>query len=70
MSDNEMIDRVAKAIWVLRNSTPEQQAIAAIKAMGEPTQAMRSVGADIAGNSEDGAGIIWKAMSEAALSQT
>jgi hypothetical protein len=67
---DEMIKRVALAIeksYEGRHWDTEAMAAAAIEAMREPTPPMRLVGADIAGNSEDGAAIIWRSMINAAL---
>jgi hypothetical protein len=59
---SEVVERVAKAIHTLRNSTPEQQAIAAIKAMREPTEKMK-----IAAYGEEGYAESFRLMIDAAL---
>lgn len=67
---NEMIERVAKAIHIQRNSTPQQQAIAAIKAMREPTEAMGEAPYRVEGyyQTEELQLAGWQAMIDEALS--
>jgi hypothetical protein len=72
---SEMVERVAKAIMTANEQSTglkfsdlcRDMARAAIEEMREPVPGMRSAGADVAGNSEDGAAIIWRAMIDEAL---
>lgn len=65
---DEMVQRVARAIALAPMDTFEAQAVAAIEAMREPTEAMIEAG--YANNFANPAYAAWQAMIDTALSET
>lgn len=67
---NEIVERMAAAMeqsYKGRHWDLEAMAGAALMALREPTAAMKRVGADFAGNSQDGFTAIWQAVIDEAL---